>query len=777
MTAPGAPPPDSRPRPPVATLLSGPGADPRQRRRVRKLPLIGAGVILAMLLAVILTLGSFRMPFEPESPTALLILFSVSMFVVVAFLVFSFVLLRNLFRLWADRRAGQMGSRFRTKMVFGAMGISLLPVALLFVVSYALLNRTLTKWFPHALEVATDESVRLLADMSDSGALRRGQFVSEVAPQYAAGEPLRIGPGYDGIWRLDSNGRVTDSLFRELPGLVLEPPHWVRTLASGAEAWQAGRATYLAARAPLPTGALLIAQRMPDNYVVRLDTILGQRQAYLDESRQLKTFRLQMLLSLLLITLLLLFSTTWVALFLEKQVTVPVQALAEATREISQGNLEHRVTVRAQDELGILVDSFNRMTGQLHDARDRLEESNTNLQRAFQEMEQRRHLMETILENIPTGVLSLDSSGDVERVNSSLVRMLGDGAPAGGVRSLESLLGGEAARAIERLMRRSLRMGAVSQELELPVAGRPPRRAAVTVSSLGPRSANPGYVVVIDDLSDLLHAQKAAAWQEVAQRIAHEIKNPLTPIQLSAQRLERYLDRRPKGAPLNADSARELESLVAECSGLIQREVSTLGSLVDAFSRLARFPEALLAPADLNRVVATALEIFSGRLDGVTVKTELAANLPPIRADAELLRRVIVNLVDNAAEAMEGAPTRELALTTRLGANGETLELIVADSGHGIAPQDKDRLFLPHFSTRQRGTGLGLAIVDRIVAEHHGAIRVEDNQPQGARFIIRLPAADAPVAASAAGANGSPAAAPAPTNGSPLPAAASKGQG
>jgi HAMP domain-containing protein len=321
------------------------------------------------------------MPFEPESPTALLILFSVSLFVVIAFLVFGFVLLRNLFKLWADRRAGQMGSRFRTKMVFGAMGISLLPVALLFVVSYALLNRTLTKWFPHALEVATDESVRLLTDISDSGAVRRAQFAREIAPLYAAGEPLKVGPGYDAIWRLDFAGRVTDALFRDSPGVVQDPPHWVRTLPSGAEAWQSGRTTFLAARAPLPSGALLIAQRMPDNYLSRLDTILGERRAYLDESRQLKAFRLQMLLSLLLITLLLLFSTTWVALFLEKQVTVPVQALAEATREISHGNLEHRVTVRAQDELGILVDSFNRMTGQLRDARERLEESNANLQR------------------------------------------------------------------------------------------------------------------------------------------------------------------------------------------------------------------------------------------------------------------------------------------------------------------------------------------------------------------------------------------------------------
>jgi nitrogen fixation/metabolism regulation signal transduction histidine kinase len=723
---------------------------PRRRHRVT---LIAGGLGMALLLAAVFTLGSLNTPFVPEGPTALLILFSVSVFVVIAFLVFGFVLLRSLLRLWAERRAGQMGSRFRTKMVFGAMGISLLPVALLFVVSYALLNRTLTKWFPRPLEVATEEGVRLLDDMNAASTARRAQLASELAPRYAAEkERVQINPGYDAIWRLNAAGRVTDFALREpSAGTAPEAPHWVRTLSPGAEAWESGHSSYLMARAPLPSGALLVGQRMPEDYLHRLDNILAQRQAYRAQSLQLRTFRVQMLLSLMLITLLLLFSTTWVALFLEKQVTVPVQALAEATREISQGNLEHRVRVRAQDELGILVDSFNRMTGQLRDARDGLEESNTTLQRAFTEMEQRRRLMETILENIPTGVLSLGPAGTVQRVNSSFLRMLGNapqaGPPAAG--SLEALLGAEAARAVERLMRRSLRMGAVSRELEIKLPGRVVH-AAVTVSSLGPGRNNPGFVVVIDDLSELLHAQKAAAWQEVAQRVAHEIKNPLTPIQLSAQRLGRFLERRAMGPANSPVAARELETLVAECAGLIQREVATLGNLVDAFSRFARFPQAVLAPADLNAVVSSALQVFAGRLEGITLRTELAAALPPLRADSELLSRVLVNMIDNAAEAMEGAALRELTLTTRAGANGETLELVVTDTGHGIPPQDKDKLFLPHFSTRQRGTGLGLAIAERIVAEHHGTIRVEDNQPQGARFIIRLPVAE-PVTASAPG--------------------------
>jgi nitrogen fixation/metabolism regulation signal transduction histidine kinase len=260
------------------------------------------------------------------------------------------------------------------------------------------------------------------------------------------------------------------------------------------------------------------------------------------------------------------------------------------------------------------------------------------------------------------------------------------------------------------------------------------------VSSLGPRRSNPGFVVVIDDLTDLLRAQKAAAWQEVAQRIAHEIKNPLTPIQLSAQRLLRHLERNALSKPDGKFG--EFDGLVAECAGLIEREVQTLESLVNEFSQFARFPSARLTSADLNSIVTSALDLFHGRLEGIALKTELATTLPPVKADPELLRRVVANLIDNAAEAMEGCTVRRLRVATRVQGDGDAVEVEVSDSGHGISPADKERLFLPHFSTRERGTGLGLAIASRIIAEHYGTIRVEDNMPSGARFLIRFPAAE-----------------------------------
>jgi two-component system nitrogen regulation sensor histidine kinase NtrY len=305
--------------------------------------------------------------------------------------------------------------------------------------------------------------------------------------------------------------------------------------------------------------------------------------------------------------------------------------------------------------------------------------------------------------------------------------------------TLVQLLGEQAARAVQALTRRSLRMGTATHEFEFTVGGRL-LHAAVTVSSLGPRRSNPGYVIVVDDLTDLLRAQKAAAWQEVAQRIAHEIKNPLTPIQLSAQRLSRYLERdRMNPVQRDAQAAPELVRLVGECSSLIEREVAVLESLVGEFSQFARFPAAKLSVAHPNEIVAEALAVFEGRLEGITLRKELAPNLPPIRADGELLRRVLVNLIDNAAEAMEGTTVKELLVQTNLNVDRETVEIVVADSGHGISPADKDKLFLPHFSTKGRGTGLGLAIASRIMAEHNGSIRVEDNSPVGAKFILQLP--------------------------------------
>jgi len=715
------------------------------------------GLLLTLLLAAVFTFGSLDVPFEPKSLRALMPLFAVNSFVTAALLIFGLILLRTVVRLWVESTRDQLGARFKTKMVVGAMAISLLPIIFMFIVSYSLINRTLLRWFPRPLEIASEITQELMGDIGRSQIPRLRRLAAEVQqdapPSTADLLQHAFAKGADAVWILDKDGNPTGggvtcenqpqdrlATICSQVGVLGKP---VRVLASGIEVWEADGRNYFAVRVPIlqggqPTGYTAVAYRTSPNLLSRISDIQSLTSQYYQEKQDLRALKHQMLLILLLFTVLLLSAVMWVALFLAKQVTVPIQALAEGTREISAGNFDYQVPEQAQDELGILVRSFNTMTTQLRDNRSQIDQFTRNLQQAVQELERRRQLMETVLENIPTGVISLDASGAILRANTAVTRMFG--GDARDAQSLDELLGPEASRILQLLMRRSLRMGVVSREIEMVVAGRV-LHLAVTASSLGPRRANSGYVLVLDDLTEMLRAQKSAAWQEVARRIAHEIKNPLTPIQLSSQRLSRFLERRD-AAESKAPRDLELTKLVHECSRLIEREVSTLASLVNEFSQFVRFPTAKLAPTNANNIVREAVEVFAGRLDGISLKTTLGENLPAVRADGGLLRSVVVNLIDNAAEALENSAFREILISTCAHPDAETVEICVSDSGHGISPQDKDKLFLPHFSTKNRGTGLGLAIAARIVAEHGGSIHVEDNLPVGSRFLVELPAAE-----------------------------------
>jgi two-component system nitrogen regulation sensor histidine kinase NtrY len=710
--------------------------------------LVVGGILLTLLLAAVFTFGSLDVPFEPGNWRAAMALYAVSSFITAALMVFGLILTRSVLRLWAERSKEQLGARFKTKMVVGAMALSLLPVIFMFFISYSLLNRTLGRWFPRPLEIASEQTQLLLNDLGRTTLPRLRNLARQA--QMNASQPTEeilkhaFESGLDALWILDKDGKparggvVCDDQAEDRTGQICERVgvlgNPVRTLPSGIEVWEAQGKNYLVAR----MGYVAAGYRTNPDVFRRITEIQKQTQEYDKEKQNLRTLKRQMLLILFLFTVLLLFSLMWIALFLAKQVTVPIQALAEGTREVSSGNFDYQVPEQAQDELGLLIRSFNAMTTQLRDSRTQIDQFTRNLQQAVQELERRRQLMETVLENIPTGVISLDATGAILRENTAVTRMFGDRARD--VQSLEELLGPDASRTVQLLMRRSLRMGVVSREIETVVSGRV-LHVAVTVSSLGPRRANTGFVLVLDDLTEVLRAQKSAAWQEVARRIAHEIKNPLTPIQLSSQRLSRFLDRRDPSETSTPRDA-ELTRLVQECSRLIEREVSTLAALVNEFSQFVRFPTAKLAATSANTVVHEAVEVFSGRLDGITLKTSLAENLPAVRADGGLLRSVVVNLIDNAAEALETAALREITVSTQAHVDAETVEICVQDTGHGISPEDKDRLFLPHFSTKDRGTGLGLAIAARIVAEHGGTIHVEDNFPVGSRFLVELPVAE-----------------------------------
>ena len=424
--------------------------------------------------------------------------------------------------------------------------------------------------------------------------------------------------------------------------------------------------------------------------------------------------------------------------------TRPLAALAEATQAISRGRLDYRIDVRAADEIGDLVRSFNRMAEELETSRRQNEASSRDASAANAELDQRRRQMETVLESIPTGVLSLDATRSVTHANHALLRMFHPQGYAEGEQILRGapladVFPAEVLQDLEPLLRRADRMGMTTSQMEMSLQ-RTSLSVAVTVATLRHQDERSGYVIVFEDLSDLLKAQKQAAWREVARRVAHEIKNPLTPIALSAERIQRHLER---GMPLDKASL----DIVRSCAQTVASAVETVRRLVDDFSALARFPASNPHPADINAVIENALSMFNGRLDGIALHKSLAADLPKVMADAEAIKRAVANLVDNAAEALQDSLVREIQITTSLVASRDAVEITVADTGHGVTRELKEKLFLPYFSTRKRGTGLGLAIVSRVIEEHHGSIRVEENQPVGARFIVELPVVPEPALA------------------------------
>jgi PAS domain S-box-containing protein len=365
------------------------------------------------------------------------------------------------------------------------------------------------------------------------------------------------------------------------------------------------------------------------------------------------------------------------------------------------------------------------------------------LQEANLSLEERRLHMETILESIPSGVLTLDGSGQVTRVNAALIRMfqpqgVSQPGPQSGLRLGELFspeLAPEVARDIWRLTRKADRMGMTAAQMEIPSNGRAVE-VGITVAAMSSPGGKRrlGYVIVFEDLSDVLKAQKQAAWREVARRVAHEIKNPLTPIALSAQRIERHMDRVARG-----DSGSR--AIIESCAATIGSAVETVRRLVDEFSTLARFPQSQPRPADLNQIVRDAVARFDGRLEGVTVQLDLAPDLPNVMADPEAIQRVVANLVDNAAESMKDSVVREIRIATTVLETRDAVEIEIADTGKGVSADDKEKLFLPYFSTKARGTGLGLAIVAQILEEHGGAVRVEAKDPVGTRMIVELPVA------------------------------------
>jgi len=469
---------------------------------------------------------------------------------------------------------------------------------------------------------------------------------------------------------------------------------------------------------PMPRGLSQTARR-----------IRSGAAAYWDLFRTRNNIRATFFLMLLLITVVVFFSSVWLALFLSKQITRPVEALADAMNEIAAGKYQHRVALVTTGEMAELVRSFNRMAADLDASRQLAETSSAQLTAANLAIEERRRELETIVETIPSGVVTLDETGTVLQANRAFALLMGQNENAAlRGQKLGALLPADFLDDFAGIIRRGQRMGAASTEFEFHSRGRT-IHLAVTSARLELAQGRPGTVVVVEDTSELLRAQRQLAWKEVAQRVAHEIKNPLTPIALSAERIGKHLDRGQLDSP----------SIIRKCSEVILGCVGTLRTLVDQFSALAQFPAPQPRPCDMNQVVEEALALFAGRLDGITVKRDLEKDLPMVLADHEAIRRALANLIDNAAEAMQGSLLRVLNICTSLSEEGGAVEIEISDTGHGLTDDIRERLFLPFYSTKHRGTGLGLSIAAKIVQEAGGSIRAESNSPKGARFLLRLP--------------------------------------
>jgi two-component system nitrogen regulation sensor histidine kinase NtrY len=428
------------------------------------------------------------------------------------------------------------------------------------------------------------------------------------------------------------------------------------------------------------------------------------------------------------LTFLLIFAATWIAFYVARGLTAPIKALAEGADQIAAGNLGHRVEVLAEDELGLLVAAFNEMSARL--------ESNSD------ELRERRRYIETVLETLPTGVISFDPDGRVTTINTAASRMLGAATDELSLDGLSAASDG--LHGLERLVARAVRTGHASDQVIIKdlnghVLGEG-RTVAVTASAL---PGSNGVVLVLEDLSELIIAQRSSAWQEVARRMAHEIKNPLTPIQLSAERIAKRFDHTghvDKAVGKRIDDKGPLGDVVHESTATILREVSSLKSMVDEFSRFARLPDVELVPGDVGSVADEAVRSFEGRFKDVDLDLAAADKLPPVMLDIEQLKRVFVNLIENASEAfVPGQKDPRIAISIRHDPARDIVIAEVTDNGKGIPPSDLQKLFQPYFSTKGRGTGLGLAIVNRIIAEHHGKIHVSANQPQGAKFTVELP--------------------------------------
>ncbi len=748
---------------------------PEQRERIRRrrrglLWILGATVLLLLSIIVSQQLWLWTV-IRPDTASDTLVLYALSTLNFVAFVVFLFIFVRNLLKLRRERKERQLGSKVKTRLLVYFISISFLPITAMAVFSYLFLNRSLEKWFNPLPDEILQQAERVRRETLES----HGQTLRDTASllvmllnrqapherQATLDQVIASGQlagieivGNDGTVITRSRADLSPGDDENLDRLFAE----ARASRGSTDPALTDGKDFDVVTTPMNQSEMLIIapQKRASNDLT--DFVSASERDYQELVAKQRRVRLLGLSTLGLMTLILLFVSSWVAIYLARGIATPIKALAEASKEIARGNLSHRVTTIADDELALLAESFNQMTTQLEENRSRIEAGAAELRDKNLALRERRNYIETVLQSLSTGVVSVDENDRVTTLNASASRMLGLIDRVEANPPLNSLIGNEDWIVVDRLLRRARRIGHATEQTQLETGainggngGGGPLPVAMTATAMrdskGPRR---GVVLVIEDLSELLAAQRAAAWSEVARRMAHEIKNPLTPIQLSAERIAKsYARANSTGANGGGNGAnafeerideRKVAAVIAECTETIGREVAGLKAMVDEFSRFARLPATRFEVASLNEVVNQAVGLYEERLDGARIDVKLDPDLPATLLDVEQIKRVFVNLIDNALDALVSVnDERLITIATSRDVETGVVRAEVADTGQGVAPADFRRLFEPYFSRRDSGTGLGLAIVQRIILEHGGTIRAEKNHPRGAKFVIELP--------------------------------------
>ena len=689
-----------------------------------------------------------------------LLLPALSMALIILILGVAGVLIRNLVKLIIERRKGILGATLAMKLVFFYLALVLLPAIVLFTGSATVIKKTVEAILRTPLEYLTrgEQVVDEWTAYFQGQSLRRAEGLAEelrTDERFVHAEPADLATLLERRQRMEgleliqvvardrgviasAEGVMQGGLRDKLLAAIAEQVERVlagETEASGILRLDDGLVVYSVVPwdvgpsgepRPSPRKVVAVALAVPAGIAGNVQRINEAAQAYRQfrsNRRDLIRFYVPMLVLIFIATM---FVASWIGLYVARRITEPIQEMASAVRQISAGNLNVRVKNRAGDEMGMLVDAFNEMAAQLHESRKVITRSTSDLRATNRALDERRRFIETLVANLSTAVVSLDPLGRVITANPAVERILGVALKSGdearrvfeqhGLQPLVELLA-EAKAAEGQSFRR---------DLELPASAPIQQVSARIAPLLGRAEENLGGLLMVEDLGDVLRAQKLLAWQEVARRITHEIKNPLTPIQLAAQRLRKKF----------LEKSDDLDEVIVESTSSIEHEVANLKGLLDEFSRFARMPQIAPRPVEISKVVSSVLSLYNG-LSDIEWDVEIDSGLGLITVDAQQLRRALINLIDNAVGAVGGKGVVRVGVqpSSRAG----WLHIEVVDSGPGIRPEDRDKMFVPYFSTKKKGTGLGLTIAHKIVTDHGGTIRVEENDPHGARFIIELP--------------------------------------